>query len=819
MRRICLSVVLFLVPFTVRAADSAAQKGDLYLLGFGVDQGGAPRGKMKQVGSEANWNDVRLGAVVKGWLYTIEADDSLQATDPESGLRTRVGQQSYKDITLLLAAGDRLCALDKAGNLFRINPINGACERVGTEGAWKAVRAAVVLGSRLFTIENDTLHASDLGGGTRMRLGKADLKDVAFLFAAGDRLHIINKAGDLCQVNPADGARAPVGRPGAWKAVRAAVVRKGLLYTVEADGSLHATDPATGMRARIGPAKALGNVSLLFAADESLYAIRDGGSLFSVQADPGRIVDQYNFMPLGFEKAFREQGGDFYRHMHVRQILGQFATHAELMDGLAWLRRHAKPNDLVLMFVACHGSCTPKGESIFATLDGVIVRPRDIKKELAQLPCHAIYVDDACQSGGWPRDLPGDPLPPNVSALCCCLETQNSNNEFDVALFEALHGRADFNHDGVVDLDEVIRYCALRVKEIQGGRLTPVMRKARNLRGPVPLTKVAPNLVSVLAKGEIYSALLGKQDGDRYQVHVIGWDAKPGMPYTVPTAVTRDYLCLPADGPPLRVQKGGRWHPARLLGREGDDYKVRYLGPKASEEVVTEERVRPVFSAKPGELGKSYRYNAACAAALAGAGKGPAAAGLTAAGRANLCQQALEGLRAELAARTRLLKGDRFAAPRVHEDLRYWLSDPDLAGVREAAELARHGEAERVSWQDFWRRVASLDAQARESYTEVQHQGKLGPQNREENHSTKMTAGKTYVIDLVSPQFDTLLRLHDDAGKVLAENDDISKDNLNSRIVFTATGDGSYRVVATSFRQRGAGAYTLTIREFTAKKN
>jgi hypothetical protein len=52
--------------------------------------------------------------------------------------------------------------------------------------------------------------------------------------------------------------------------------------------------------------------------------------------------------------------------------------------------------------------------------------------------------------------------PPNVTALCCCLSNQNSGIEFDTTLFEALYGKADFNKDGVVDLDEVIKYYGCR---------------------------------------------------------------------------------------------------------------------------------------------------------------------------------------------------------------------------------------------------------------------------------------------------------------------------------------------------------------------
>jgi predicted N-formylglutamate amidohydrolase len=81
-----------------------------------------------------------------------------------------------------------------------------------------------------------------------------------------------------------------------------------------------------------------------------------------------------------------------------------------------------------------------------------------------------------------------------------------------------------------------------------------------------------------------------------------------------------------------------------------------------------------------------------------------------------------------------------------------------------------------------------------------------------------LTAGKTYVIDLQRPQFDTFLRLETVQGRVLAENDDISKDNRNSRIIFRPQETASYRIVATSFQQRGVGSYTLTIREFTEIK-
>jgi hypothetical protein len=331
--------------------------------------------------------------------------------------------------------------------------------------------------------------------------------------------------------------------------------------------------------------------------------------LVSAADDPDKVGNLYlvgigqengwRFLPEGFERVVRDQGKAFYREMHSRLLTGPKATRKELLDGIEWMCRNAKKNDLVMLFIACHGSCTKEGESVFATREGV-VRPRDIKKALATLPCHAIVVNDACCSGNWPKELPGDPMPPNVTALCCCLSTQVSGIEFDISLFEALYGKADFNKDGIVDLDEVIKYCGLRIKEVQGGKLIPVMHKAKNLKAPLPLTKVNRDLVSVVHKGEVFSALVEKKDGDNYHVRVIGFNDKPG-PFSIPNQFPRGQVILPKDGAALMVKKDDRWRPARLMGRENKDYKIRYLGADGGEEVVSGEQIRHLFAGNPGE--------------------------------------------------------------------------------------------------------------------------------------------------------------------------------------------------------------------------
>jgi hypothetical protein len=70
---------------------------------------------------------------------------------------------------------------------------------------------------------------------------------------------------------------------------------------------------------------------------------------------------------------------------------------------------------------------------------------------------------------------------------------------------------------------------------------------------------------------------------------------------------------------------------------------------------------------------------------------------------------------------------------------------------------------------------------------------------------------------MASDEFDTYLRLEASKHEVLAENDDIDEraGNLNSRIIFTPKENAAYRIIATSFEQRGIGTYALVIREFT----
>jgi serine/threonine-protein kinase len=112
-------------------------------------------------------------------------------------------------------------------------------------------------------------------------------------------------------------------------------------------------------------------------------------------------------------------------------------------------------------------------------------------------------------------------------------------------------------------------------------------------------------------------------------------------------------------------------------------------------------------------LAAGHRYNAACAAALAGCGQGQDADKVAYIERACLRHQALDWLRADLQASSRWLDQEPDKVrPMIAEQMRHWLADADFAGVRGAKALARLPAAEREPWQTLWSDVANTLARA-----------------------------------------------------------------------------------------------------------
>jgi tetratricopeptide (TPR) repeat protein len=136
---------------------------------------------------------------------------------------------------------------------------------------------------------------------------------------------------------------------------------------------------------------------------------------------------------------------------------------------------------------------------------------------------------------------------------------------------------------------------------------------------------------------------------------------------------------------------------------------------------------QPALAENLGSVGS--RYDAACAAALAGCGQGKDADQTDDKERTRLRLQALEWLRADLAAYRQMLEKDlEKARPVVRQQMEHWQQDTDLAGMRGPDVLAKLPEAERQPWEKLWADVEDMRAKAQE---------KTGTEEKQKDKSDK----------------------------------------------------------------------------------
>jgi tetratricopeptide (TPR) repeat protein/predicted Ser/Thr protein kinase len=211
----------------------------------------------------------------------------------------------------------------------------------------------------------------------------------------------------------------------------------------------------------------------------------------------------------------------------------------------------------------------------------------------------------------------------------------------------------------------------------------------------------------LLRQGELRAALAAFRTG-----HDLG-SRRKDWPYPSPQWIQRCEAFIELEGRLPALLKGEK-KPAGVaecldLGdlcryKKLHDSSVRFF--------------REAFAADPSQtedLRAGHRYRAACSAALAGCGRGAEAARLGEARRGALRRQALEWLRADLAARARHLEAaSPQERPVLAGELRRWQIDSALAGVRNPDRLAKLPAAERAGWQKLWADVAAPLAEAGE---------------------------------------------------------------------------------------------------------
>ena len=157
--------------------------------------------------------------------------------------------------------------------------------------------------------------------------------------------------------------------------------------------------------------------------------------------------------------------------------------------------------------------------------------------------------------------------------------------------------------------------------------------------------------------------------------------------------------------PDLLAGKGRLSTAAEMLGFAQLCYEKKLQG--ASARFWSE-----AFQAQPkliDDMQAQHRYNAACAAALAGCGQGKDDPPLDDAARTRWHKQAIHWLKADLAAWSKILEsGPPQARPFIAQTLQHWKADPDLAGLRDPAALAELPEDEQKACRALWADVDAL---------------------------------------------------------------------------------------------------------------
>jgi serine/threonine-protein kinase len=161
-------------------------------------------------------------------------------------------------------------------------------------------------------------------------------------------------------------------------------------------------------------------------------------------------------------------------------------------------------------------------------------------------------------------------------------------------------------------------------------------------------------------------------------------------------------------GPKLSEVLTGAVRPASADERVG--YAV--LCARTKRNAAAARLYAEAFAADPGMTDNprtGHRYNAACAAALAGTGQGEDAGKLDEAERGHWRKQAVAWLRDDLAAFRKLLEDGRpEAQASVRNALRRWQHDPDVACLRDRDAVDKLPADEREACRHLWDDIEAI---------------------------------------------------------------------------------------------------------------
>ena len=203
-----------------------------------------------------------------------------------------------------------------------------------------------------------------------------------------------------------------------------------------------------------------------------------------------------------FAAVLMKQKGPLYADVQVHLLTDAEATRDNVVDGLEWLQHEVTAHDVGMMFLAGHGMNDNNGRYYFLPYNAdpekllrTGVAQSDIRDTLSTLAGKVVFFVDTCHSGNalgtaQTRGV-GNGIDAFVNDLAAAengvvvfaastgrqlsLEDPTwGNGAFTKAVVEGLSGKADFQKSGRITLKGLDYYVDERVKELTGGKQSPV---------------------------------------------------------------------------------------------------------------------------------------------------------------------------------------------------------------------------------------------------------------------------------------------------------------------------------------------------------
>jgi uncharacterized caspase-like protein len=210
-------------------------------------------------------------------------------------------------------------------------------------------------------------------------------------------------------------------------------------------------------------------------------------------------------------RTLQEKSRAVFGRIETKVLTDKQCTKQAMREGLDWLKSKMTDKDVGIVSFSGHGGRDDDTGKFYLIpvdvgrdLDKTCFSGEELKQRLEDMPGRIVAILDACHSGavteiksGRPdnlvRDLTTDDygvvvLASSLGSECSLESTATKAGFYTLGLTEGMSGRADFNRDGVVFLNELERYACLRVQQLSRGEQNPTVGRPPNIK-PFPIAR------------------------------------------------------------------------------------------------------------------------------------------------------------------------------------------------------------------------------------------------------------------------------------------------------------------------------------------